>query len=257
MMCLRLAARELRLILLSPMAWLVLGITQLAGAWWFLLLVEQYRTYYEPLVIRANSPMGVNDLVVLPFFGSMLLLGALLLGAAVMAMRLLAEERRSGSLQLLYSSPLSMLDIVLGKYLAGFAFVALLALPWLLMPLSLGMATALDFGRLLSSFMGVLLLGGVLSAVALYASSLTLQPAIAAALTVGISVALMGLNTGTQALIEEGGQDALASYLGLLSHYEPLVQGLVSSTDIVYFLLLIVGFLGFTVRRLDALRMQS
>ncbi|MEX0732317.1 MAG: ABC transporter permease subunit [Aquisalimonadaceae bacterium] len=255
MMALRIAAREVKLILLSPMAWLVLALAQLVGAWWFLLLVEQYRGHYEPLVVRVNSPMGVNDLVVLPFFGSMLLLGALLLGAALMAMRLIAEERRSGSLQLLYSSPVGMLDIVIGKYLAGFAFLALLALPWLYMPLTLALGTALDTGRLLSAFVGVLLLGGVLASVAVYASSLTMQPAIAAALTVGIGVALMGLNAGSEAMA--GREDALAQYLGLLSHYEPLVQGMVSSTDLIYFLLLITGFLVFTVRRLDALRMQS
>lgn len=255
MMALRMAARELKLILLSPMAWLVLALTQLVGAWWFLLLVEQYRSHYEPLVVRINSPMGVNDLVVLPFFGSMLLLGTLFLGAALMAMRLIAEERRSGSLQLLYSSPVRMLEIVIGKYLAAYAFLVLLALPWLVMPSTLVFGTVLDIGRLLSAFVGVLMLGGVLAAVAVFASSLTLQPAIAAALTVSISMVLMGLNAGTEAIAGEA--DALADYLGLLTHYEPLVQGLVRSTDLIYFLLLAVGFLGFTVRRLDALRVQS
>ena len=254
-MVLRIAARELRLVLLSPMAWLVFAITQVMAAWWFLLLVEQYRSHYEPLVVRANSPMGLNDLVILPFFGSMLLLGALLLGAALMAMRMLAEERRSGSLQLLYSSPVRMLDIALGKYLAAFGFIVLLALPWLLMPASLAGATVLDVGRLLSAFLGVLLLGAALCSVAVFASSLTAQPAVAAALTVGIGVVLMGVNTGSGAIT--GQEDAVTDYLALLTHYEPMVQGVVRSSDVIYFLLLVIGFIGFTVRRLDALRLQS
>lgn len=255
MMALRMAARELKLILLSPLAWLAFALAQLVGAWWFLLLVEQYQGHYEPLVVRVNSPMGVNDLVVLPFFGSMMLLGALLLGAALMAMRLIADERRSGSLQLLYSAPLAMWEIVVGKYLAAFAFLALLALPWLFMPLSLALGTVLDTGRLLSAFLGVLLMGGVLAAVAVFASSLTLQPAIAALLAVGMGVALMGLDAGGRAVAGES--DPATRYLSLLNHYEPLVQGVVGTTDVAYFLILIAGFLGFTIRRLDALRMQG
>lgn len=254
MMALAMARRELRLIMLSPMAWVLMALTQFVGAWWFLVLVEKYRSEYEPLVIKTNSPMGVNDLVILQFLGSYLLLGAMVLTAALMAMRLLAEERRSGSLQLLYSSPVSMTAIVIGKYLAGLILLALVILPWLLMPLSLGFGTTVDVARLLSAFIGVVLFGAVLMAVAMFASSLTMQPAIAAAVTIGIGVTLMGVNTGAEAL---GQEDALVSYLGILSHYEPLIQGLVRSTDIAYFLLFIIGFLGFTVRRLDALRMQS
>lgn len=254
MMALRLAWRELRLISRGPAFWLLLGLIQAFAAWWYLLLLEQYRSHYEPLVVRVNSPMGVNDLVVLPFYGSVLLLGALLLGAAMLAMRLLADERRSGGLQLLLSAPITMTQLAIGKYLAAVGCLALLALPWILLPWTLAVGTELDTARLLSAGLGVLLLVAVLAAIALFASSVTAQPATAAALTVAIAVGLMGLNAGVEAVA--GGDDAIADYLAMLSHYEPLVQGLIRSSDIIYFALLVLAFVGFTIRQLDSLRTQ-
>ncbi len=254
MMAFRLARRELALICRGPAFWVLLALIQAFAAWWFLLLLEQYRSHYQPLVVRVNSPMGVNDLVVLPFFGSVLLLGALLLGAAMLAMRLLADERRSGGLQLLLSSPISMTQLALGKYLAALVCLALLALPWMLLPWTLAFGAELDTARLLSACLGVLMLVAVLAAIALFASSITAQPATAAALTVAIGIAFMGLNAGVE--VVAGGDDALADYLAMLSHYEPLVQGLIRSSDLIYFLLLAVAFVGFTIRQLDSLRTQ-
>jgi ABC-2 type transport system permease protein len=249
------AWREFRQIMAAPMAWVVLGLAQAAAAWWFLLLVEQYRTRYESLVVRVNSPMGVNDLVLLPFFGSALLIGMLLLGMALMAMRLVAEERRSGSLQLLYASPVSMVQIALGKYFAALGFLLVLVLPWVLMPLVLQQATVLDFGRLASAGLGLTMLAAVFAAVALFASSVSLQPGLAAALSVAIAVALMGINSGVDAIA--GQQDPLADHLSLLTHYEPLVQGVVSTVNLGFFTLVVIAFVGLAVRRLDVLRLQA
>ncbi len=249
------AWRELRQILASPLAWIVMALAQGAAAWWFLLLVEQYRTHYEPLVVRVNSPMGVNDLVLQPFFGSALLIGMLLLGMALMAMRLVADERRTGSLQLLYAAPVAMHQIAAGKYLAALAFLTLLLLPWVLMPLTLHGATVLDFARLGTAFLALFLLAAVFAGIALFASTLSIQPGLAAAVAVAVALLLLGLNSGVDAIA--GRDDPLADYLALLSHYQPLVQGMVSSMDIAYFLLLTVGFFGFAVHRLEILRLQA
>ena len=249
------AWREFRLILLSPMAWVVLALGQGVMAWWFLLMVEQYRTHYEALVVRVNSPMGVNDLVLLPYFGSALLVGMLLLGMALMAMRLVAEEWRSGSLQLLYAAPVSMLEIAVGKYLAALGFLLLLVLPWVLMPLVLQQATVLDLGRLATAGIGVMMLAATLAAIALFASCLSMQPGLAAAISVGTALLLLGINTGVDAVA--GRDDPLADYLAVLTHYQPMVQGVLRSVDLAYFGLLVTGFVGFSVRRLEVLRLQA
>lgn len=251
MMTLSLALRELRLLFTSPLPWIVLAVSQAVSAWWFLSLVEQFQTHYQPIVVRTNSPMGVTDLVLLPFFGSVVVLGMLLLAAALLAMRLLAEERRSGGLRLLYSSPLTVTEIVLGKYLAAMVFLLVLVLAWLAMPLSLLMGTELDLGRLAAGGLALVLLAASMASVALFASSITVQPPVAVVLTVGIMLALLGVD----AVVD--GKDPLTAYLALLPHYETLVQGRVVSTDVVYFLLIVAGFIGFTIKRLDGLRLQA
>ncbi|KAB7627353.1 ABC transporter permease [Alkalilimnicola sp. S0819] len=243
-------ARELRSLFASPLAWLILGSTQFALAWWFMLLVDQYEQDYQPLLGGLNSPLGVTDLVVAPFFSGLPLLAVLLLMVALLAMRLLAEERRSGTLPLLLSSPVSGTGIVLGKYLGGLAFLALLVLLWSLMPLSLLLVTGLDVARVLAMMLGLLLLAAALLAPALYLSSLSEQPAGAAAASFVLSLMLLMLGQGA------GGEGAL-SYLGALGHYQGFTRGVVASPALAYYLLLIVGFLGFTVRRLDALRLQA
>lgn len=244
------AGRELRSLFASPLAWLLLGVSQFLLAWWFLLLVDRYQQQYQPLLVKVASPLGVTDLVIAPFFSSLPLLMVLLLMVALLAMRLLAEERRGGTLPLLLSAPLSATQIVLGKYLGGLGFLALLVLLWLLMPLSLGLATGIDLARVAAMGLGLLGLSAALLALALYISSLNGQPAAAAAGAFGAGLLLMLLGRGVSA-------DGLLQYLGVLDHYERFLHGLVASVDLVYFLLLIVGFLGFTVRRLDALRLQG
>ncbi|WP_290635122.1 ABC transporter permease subunit [Aquisalimonas sp.] len=251
MMVLRIAARELRLLFCSPLPWILLAVCQVVAAWWFLSLVEQFQSTYQPMLVRTNSPMGVTDLVLMPFFGSVVVLGLLLLAAALLAMRLIAEERRSGGLHLLYSAPLSVTELVLGKYLAAVGFLLLLVLSWLAMPLTLLAGTELDLGRLAAAGLALALLGAAFAGVALFASSLTTQPAVAVALTAGIILALVGLD----AALDTG--DAVTRYVALLPHYETLVQGRVVSTDVIYFLLLITGFLGFTIKRLDGLRLHA
>ncbi|QIT56837.1 ABC transporter permease subunit [Aquisalimonas sp. 2447] len=251
MMTFSLAARELRMLFASPLPWIVLAVSQAVSAWWFLSLVEQFQAHYQPMLVRTNSPMGVTDLVLMPFFGSVVVLGMLLLAAALLAMRLLAEERRSGGLRLLYSSPISVTEMVLGKYLAALAFLLVLVATWLLMPLALMLGTELDLGRLAAAGLALLLLAATMASVALFASSITIQPPVAVVLTAGIMLALLGIN----AVVD--GDDPLTGYLALLPHYETLVQGRVVSTDIVYFLVLVTGFLGFTIKRLDGLRLQA
>ncbi len=244
------AARELRSLFVSPLAWVVLAVSQFLLAWRFLQLVDEFQLYLQPLLVKVNSPLGVTDLVVVRFLGDPIVLTMLLLVIAVLAMRLIAEERRSGTLQLLFSSPIGASQIVLGKYLGAWLFLMLLLALWLAMPLSLALGAALDYGRLAAAALGLVLLASSLLAVATYLSALTAQPGVAAVAAFGAGLLLMLMHVGG----EVAGRSEVFDYLSSLSHYDNLLTGTVSSSDLAYFGLLLVGALGFTVRRLDALR---
>jgi ABC-2 type transport system permease protein len=166
----------------------------------------------------------------------------------------LSEERRSRTLSLLFSAPVSMTEIVIGKYLGVLCFFIVMLAMLALMPLSLLAGSALDLGKLAACMLGLLLVMAAFSAMGVYMSSLTQQPTVAAVTTYGLVLMLLILRRGSSL---SGDEASVLGYLSILEHYEPLLKGLVNSTDIAYYLLIVVLFLVFTVRQLDRMRLQN
>ena len=121
------------------------------------------------------------------------------------------------------------------------------------MPLSLLAGTELDLGKLAAGMLGLILVVAAFAAIGVYMSSLTEQPTVAAVTTFGLLLLLWIIDWAGKSRLD--GDNALA-YLSMLRHYEPLLKGLFNSTDVVYYLLLIVLFIGSSIRRLDATRLQ-
>ena len=171
------ARHELRTMFLSPLAWVILGVMQMLLGYMFLAQIDSFFMLQPQLIHLQNTP-GVTDIVVAPMFQLSAII--LLMVMPLITMRSIAEEKRNGTLCLLISSPLSMTEIVLGKFLGLFGFVVILVSLLMLMPLSLYSGTALDFGKLFSIFIAMLLLLGSFAAIGLYLSSLTENQTIAA-----------------------------------------------------------------------------
>jgi len=240
--------RELRSLFVSPLAWVVLAVFQLLLSWLFLLRVEEFLTIQSRLATLQEAP-GITDLVVAPHLEGAAVVAMLLL--PLFGMRLLAEELRQGTFVLLLSAPIGVTRIVLGKYLALLVLLGLMALLALLMPLSLLLGGGLDFGKLAAGTLGLWLTLAALGAATLFASSLTAHPAAAAGAGYGLLLLLWLLQmAGT------GEADRLA-WLSPPYHLNPLLSGLVRSADLGYFLLVALGFLALTVRRLDGLRREG
>jgi ABC-2 type transport system permease protein len=242
------AWRELKSMFLSPLAWVLLAVVQLILAWMFLRNLDQYLMIQSRLLGLENPP-GVTEVVVSPLFGNAGIV--MLLLVPLITMRLVTEERRSGSLALLYSAPLSMTEIVLGKYLGTLYFLGIVLVLTALMPLSLLAGGTLDFGLLGAGLLGLALLLACYAAVGLFMSTLTRYPAVAAIATFGALLLSWIMNwTGAQSQ----GANTLA-YLSLLNHYDPFLKGVFDSADAVYLVLVILVFLVLSVRRLDADRL--
>lgn len=245
------AWREFKGLFLSPLAWAVLGVVQLILGYIFLSQLEAFLVL-QPRLAALDTGPGVTDLVVAPLLGNAAVV--LLLVVPLVTMRLVAEERRTGTIRLLFSAPLSMIEIILGKYLGLLMFIGILVALITLMPLSLLLGGGLDVGKLLSGLLGLGLLVAAFAAVGLFMSTLSQQPVVAAVSTFG---ALLGLRIVDWAGNSGETADALLRYLSALRHYEPLLQGLVRSEDLVYFGLLIALFLVLSIRRLEAGRLQG
>ena len=248
MMALTIAGREFRTLFLSPMAWSILGVVQIILAFMFLVQLDYYLDLQARIAGMPDAP-GVTDLVVAPLFGNA---GVILLFVTpLMTMRLISEERRNRTLSLLFTAPVSMTEIVLGKYLGMLAMLFTMLGLLTLMPLSLYLGGTLDIGKLAACFLALGLLLAALAAMGLYISALASQPTVAGVSTFGASLLLWIINWTDR---ESGG---VLEYLSLLKHYESLLKGLVSTADLGYFLLFILAFLVLSVHRLDNDRLQK
>src|SRR3546814_20038973 len=108
----------------------------------------------------------------------------------LMTMRLFAEERKTGAITLLFSAPVSLTEIVLGKFLGVLGFIAVVIVLMALMPLSLAWSTNMDWGRVAAGLLGLFLLMMSFGAVGLFVSSCTREPTIAAVGSFGLLLVL-------------------------------------------------------------------
>ncbi len=243
------AARELRSLFLSPLAWSVLAVVEAILAYLFLGQVDLYLTLQPRLAAMPGAP-GVTEVIVVPLLGNAAVV--LLLVIPLLTMRLIAEERRNQTLPLLFSAPVTMAQIVLGKYLGILGFLGVMLGLIALMPLSLLVGGSLDWGLMASGFLALALLLAAFASAGLYMSALTRQPTVAAVSGFGLLLLLWIIDWGGRG--EEGGSPLL-SYLSILRHYESLLEGVFKSSDVIYYLLFTLTFLILSVRRLDADRL--
>ena len=237
-----LAIRELRSLFALPSTWFVLAVLQFIFAWFFLDILQAFLDIQPQLAQIANTP-GVTATVATPMFNMVALL--LMMLVPMFTMRSIAEERRSQTLALLLSAPLSNRHIVLGKFFGLLVFMVVLVAGVPLMLCSLGLGTNLDLGLLSSNMLGLLLLTASYIAVGLYVSALTTQPVIAA---IGALAVLVGLWLVDIAAAAENSVWHLTSPL---YHFRNFNTGLLDSADAAYFALFTAMFLLLAMQRLQ------
>lgn len=247
-MILTLARKELRILFASPLAWVVLAVLQLVFAWVFLFQLDQYLENLPRLRQLANPP-GVTEVVVAMLFGFATIV--LLMAVPLMSMRLFADEYRNQTLPLLLSAPVSLTEIVLGKFLGLMLFLLFAVLLLVAMSVSLALGGPLDWGLIGANVLGIVLLLSAFAALSLFISSLTQQGVVAAFGSFGALLLLWLINAS------DSDPEALLNYLSLMRHFDAFNRGLVDTRDVAYLLLFTVVFLVLTIRRLDAWRLQG
>jgi ABC-2 type transport system permease protein len=240
---LNIARYELRRIFLSPLAWAVLAIVQFIMGFVFInLLVE-----YAASAGMGGDQFGVSDYIGGSLYGFATIL--LLLIMPLMTMRLFAEERKSGAITLLFSAPVSLTEIVLGKFVGLLGFIAVVILLLAAMPFALNWSTDLDWGRIAAGLTGLFLLMMSFGAAGLFVSACTREPTIAAVGSFGLLLVVWLLNI--LAYNDSIPFKELFGYLSLIGHYESLRRGVFDTADAIYYFLFSALFLSLTVLRLD------
>jgi len=249
---LTLARNELYRLFLSPLAWVVLALTQVILAYLFLSHIEYFIQIQAKIATIPNAP-GVTELIAIPLLNNTATI--LLLITPLITMRLLAEERRNDSLPLLLSAPLSSSQIVFGKYLGTFAFFMIIVLLVSLMPLSLLVASQIDLGLLAAGLLGLGLLTATFTAIGLLCSSLTRQPTIAAMTTFASLFLLWIIDWANSSQLAEQ-SSGVFNWLSLSAHFNTLSQGVINTSDVAYYLIIIAVCLIITIRKLDSERLN-
>jgi len=246
------ASSEFRRLFNSPLAWSVLAILMFILALMFLTFVDDFVQVIQPQTATMENPPGVTDIIASPLY---LWTGIFMLAVMpILTMRLFAEERMNKTLTLLISSPLTSTQIVLGKFFGLLLFIVLVVALVSLMPISLSLGTALDWGKIASSALGLFLLLSSFAAAGLFLSTLSSQPIIAAVSTFGLLMFLVVLYLSGSS---QSNSSELFVYLSHFSHFLPFLEGVVDTSDLVYYALFIVGFLILAIRKLDNDRLNG
>ena len=256
-MTLAIASKELKALFASPLAWVVLTVMQIVFGYSFLRRIDDFLQLQTRLSQMA-SPPGVTELVAAPTFGTAAVV--LLFAIPLLAMRLIAEERRNHTMVFLISAPVSVIDIVLGKFLGLMTFLLVVIGLVALMPFAMAGSTSLDYGLLASLTGGMVLLAACFAAVSLYVSCLTTHPLIAAmgAFSALLAMLIAGETASDSLRAREWHLPAaLVQVFNPVRNFEPLGRGLVDTYSVACSLLLIVLFIVMAIRRLDALRLRG
>jgi len=247
-MILTIAHKEFRSLFVIPSTWLILGALQFIFALFFLSRLDDFLQVQTQLAQLAN-PLGATLAVAAPLFGAIALILMMLI--PIFTMRLIAEERRNQTLTLLMSAPVSDIHIVVGKFIGLMLFLLLIIASCMLMVLTLAAGTQLDTGLLLTNALGLILLAASYVALGLYISSLTAQPVVAA---IGALALFFGLWLMEVSAVDN---DNIWRALAPTSHFQSFNNGLLNSTDLMFFLLFCTAFLLLTIRRLHNNRIYS
>jgi ABC-2 type transport system permease protein len=196
---------------------------------------------------------NLNDQLIAEFYGSMSVVLLFLIPGVTMS--LFTAEKANGTQEMLLTSPLTIWDIVLGKFAAGAVFVALLVGIVALFPGLLFAYGDPELGKTLSGVLGLLLVGWTYVAIGVFASSVTRSQVVAFLITFVLLLCLLLLPAISDlGMAGAGGAGDALRWLSTGDHFDPLVKGLVDTADLAYFAVMIGSFLLLTNAAVESVR---
>jgi ABC-2 type transport system permease protein len=246
--------KELKSYFASPIAYLLLGIFAVIFGFFFYSATRFFVLQgMQMQMMGRGMPMDVNEYVIRPLLTNASVIGLFLI--PMITMRLYAEEKRSGTIELLMTSPVRDLEIVVGKWLA-----ALVLYGSILGISAINIAILYGFGRpdlkpILVGYLGLLLQGGCLLAIGIFISTLTRNQIIAGGATFAVCLMLWVLDWVSA--YDQSAWGKIISYLSVVTHFEPFSKGVIDSKDVIFYLSMIFFGLFLTSRSMESLRWRA
>jgi ABC-2 type transport system permease protein len=236
--------KEMRLYFTSPIAWVILTI---------FLLIAGYFFYSIFAFFTLASMQSAMNPALRPLFSNISVI--LLLLMPLVTMRLFAEERRAGTIELLLTYPVRDGAVLVGKYLSALTLYAVMLAFTLAYPALVVYFARLEWGPLLTGYLGLLLMGSTFLAVGILASSLTENQIVASIITFGILLLFWVI--GWSADYAGGGWGRVLSHLSMLEHFDSFSKGVLDTKDVLYYVNFTILALFLTLRSLEARRWRG
>lgn len=247
--------KELNYYFQSITAYVMIGLF-LALSGYFFYSIFRYYNYLSYQAGRDPYLAGSLNLiegVMRPLMGNISVV--LLFALPLLTMRLLAEEKKQGTFELLLTYPLSDLSVIVGKYLAAMSVFAVMLAGSLLYPLLLAVFSNPEPGPIATSYLGLFLMGASFVAMGIFFSSVTSSQIVAGAATFGVS--LFFLIIGWAAPFAGPALSKVLEQCSILEHYDTFAKGIINLQDVTYYLFLTVFFLFMTLRSLESSHWRS
>ena len=246
--------KELSTYFRSPIAYGVMGFFALVSGYFFYAAVVFFvQRSLQTAMMGQSAPMNVDEWVVRNVLSNVSVVCLFLI--PMMTMRLFAEEKRSGTIELLATSPLHDMEIILGKWLAALILYASLLGLSLVNMLTLYAYGTPDWRPMMVGYLGLLLQGGCLLAIGTFVSTCTKNQIVAG--VAGFAICLLLWVLDWVSAFEQSTFNEVVSYLSVVSHFESFARGVIDSKDVVYYVSMIVLGLFLTARSMESMRWRA
>jgi ABC-2 type transport system permease protein len=252
---LAIAQKEIKSYFASPIAYIVIGFSAILFGWFFINLLY----YFDRMSLQAGlggggpESMNVNEMLIGPLFMNVSVI--LLFTLPLVTMRIYSEEKRSGTIELLLTSPLTDFQIVMGKFLGALVLYAAMLSVTLV---HIGFLFAFgnpEWRPVATGYLGVLLMGGCFLSLGLFVSSLTKNQIVAGMIT--FAVFLMFWIVNWISSFSGPTTQAVLNYLSITDHLNDFTKGVLDTKHLVYYVSFIAFSLFLTVRSVDSERWRG
>ena len=251
---LAIAQKELKSYFASPIGYIVIGMFSLLyGFFYFVMLQYFMRVSMQQMMGGPQSSVNINEVMLRPMLQNVTVIVLFVL--PMVTMRTYSEEKRSGTIELLLTSPLTDFQIIMGKFLGALTLYAAMLGVTLIHLAILFIYGNPEWKPLVTAYLGLLLLGSCFISMGLFISSLTKNQVVAGVVTFGMALLLWVISwLGS---LQTGTIGTLATYLSLIDHFDDFSKGILDTTHLAYYLSFVTFALFLTARSVDSERWRG
>jgi ABC-2 type transport system permease protein len=250
---LAIAGKELRGYFASPIAYIIIGFFALVFGYFFVASITMFMQMSLQMGMPGQGQINVNSMAIRPLLQNVSVVALFVL--PLITMRTYSEEKRSGTIELLLTSPLTDLQIVLGKFLGAVALYALmLVVTWIHMAILFIYGNP-EWKPIIAGYLGLLLMGASFISIGLLISSLTRNQIVAGMVTFAVLLLLWTVNW----MSESSGptMQKVLSALSITDRFDDFSKGIIAVSHVVYYLSFITFGLFLTAKSVDSERWRG